>query len=1327
MSTNCLSNLSVYLDIEIVCLLEIFESLFYTSLLVSGRILYVFLLSAISMDKELSGIARFNGDEFHIWKWQIRALLQYRKVFGLPAGTDLEADAIDKDAWKEREYLAYSILCNSVERKILSSLLDCKTSREIWTTLLSLYEQNTSENLHDLQKKFFQATILPEQTITEYIAGLNLILSELAALGDKTFNEQTMISKLLSSLPEGFDHFLTSWVSTPVSEQTLTNLKLRLIKEEQKIKKRLINETTSATSVFYSNSSDSRGRYPGRFSHSRSQHSGRSPNQWEKFRSEGYNSNSGRGYRGLSSSRRGILSNQDRRQSHFSQRYTAAELAHVKQHTRCIECGAYGHWRQECPRLSHLDSNTTTESLRDFRSSRVHLADASSSLVKSDVSSLNADNVPSHDDLFHDTVEQLQLDDSYSTSSNSLPGAYMAMSSSFSSKSFLEEWIADSGANQHMSHKFEWFSSYKPLSSEKSWPITSVAGHKTYVAGTGTIRFLIQLPDRTEIFTLENVLYVPGFDCNLFSTTTMARKHGFIFTGSANQCTFTKNDQVYLTGRLKNGMYVLDVIVLLPKTHASHAHSFGNIPQTQERQSLQTWHHRFAHLNYEMIKQMERKGSVLGFQLTKREPDHLCVGCQFGKHHRASFPVNTVRTRFPNPGDLIHADICGPMSVPSYGGSVYFVLFKDDATHYRFVFCIKRKSEALGCFQKVCTSIKKDTGCSVQSIRTDRGGEFANKAFDQYLAAHSIRREYTAPYTPEQNSVAERENRTVMEGVRSCLHHARINLRFWAEAVQYLVYTLNRTGTRILSDYTPFEAYFGVPPSVSHLRPFGCPTYVHIPAPSRKKLDPKVLKDIFLGYSDESKAFRIWISDKSQVVTSRDVIFDEDHIVKFRLPESQHITSKPSLIPPVITSVPLSSSILSSVDTILPVSPPGAISSSAISPQNSSYSQHSQDLSSPVSFSTEDPYDFSTPSSSNPHDLSSQPTNPGPVSVQVQTNSSEAVSDENSHPTLNRRGVNPPVRYGDWYYAFSAMAGTLPPVPKTYKEAINSPFASQWKAAMDEEFNSLITNKTWRLTALPPGRKVIRCKWVYALKTKPDGSIDRFKARLVAKGYSQVPGIDFHETFSPTVKYDSIRIILALVASLDLHVRQFDIKTAFLYGSIQEDIYMEQVEGYVDPKWIDAVCKILQALYGLRQSSRAWSKKMESFLIAFGLTQSTVDQCVYYSRQDGIITIVTIFVDDGLICSNSSDRIASILKFMSDVFVTKVTDPEVYVGLHLIRDRKQRTISIDQERYIQEKIVVQYGLQDAHPVTTLLTITHAYLWLRILLCFSLQRISLFLT
>ena len=628
------------------------------------------------MDKDLYDIARFNGDEFHIWKWQIKALLMYKKVFGVPNETDLEENATDKEAWKEREYLAYSILCNSVERKLLGSLLDCTTSREIWTTLLSLYEQNTSQNLHELQKKFFQATILPEQSITDFIASLNLILSELTALGDETFTEDTMISKLLSSLPEGFDHFLTSWESTLATEQTLMNLKLRLIKEEQKIKKRLLNKTTAATSAFYSHTPNNRGRGRGRF-----------PNSLPPSSSSRGILTSGRGFstsgrgilpnsgRGVSPFRRGASFLNSRRSSRPIPRYSAAELAHVKQHTRCIECGEYGHWRQECPHLFPENS----ESMKFFNSTRVHFAEVSPSSFSSDssltteVSPLPVDTLLSHDDDFHDTVEQLQLEDSYTEdysntsdlqSTHPLSRGYMAVSSSVTPNLLLDVWIADIGANQHMSHKFEWFTSYKPLSPANSWPITSIAGHyKTYVAGIGTIRFLLQLPDRTEIFCLENVLYVPGLDCNLFSTTAMAKKYGLIFTGGANSCNFTKDSELYLTWRLKNDMYILDLTVLLPHTIATHANSFGNIPKSQERQSIQTWHHRFAHLNFEMIKQMERRGSVVGLQLSKREPDHLCVGCQLGKHHRTPFPVNPVRQRFPKPGDLLHGDICGPMSV----------------------------------------------------------------------------------------------------------------------------------------------------------------------------------------------------------------------------------------------------------------------------------------------------------------------------------------------------------------------------------------------------------------------------------------------------------------------------------------------------------------------------------------------------------------------------------------------------------------------------------------------------------------------------------------
>jgi hypothetical protein len=190
----------------------------------------------------------------------------------------------------------------------------------------------------------------------------------------------------------------------------------------------------------------------------------------------------------------------------------------------------------------------------------------------------------------------------------------------------------------------------------------------------------------------------------------------------------------------------------------------------------------------------------------------------------------------------------------------------------------------------------------------------------------------------------------------------------------------------------------------------------------------------------------------------------------------------------------------------------------------------------------------------------------------------------------------------------------------------------------------------------------------FALKTKPDGSIECFKARLVAKGCSQMPGMDFKETFSPMVKYDSIRLILAIGAAQDLHMKQFDIKIAFLYGNVKEELYMQQIEGYEDQEHPDWVYLLLKALYGLQQANRAWHDKIATFLTKFDLQQADVDPCVYYSSIEGITTIVCIFVDDGLICSSSEDRIKSILKFMNDVFITKVSEPSIYMGLHIQRD-----------------------------------------------------------
>lgn len=253
---------------------------------------------------------------------------------------------------------------------------------------------------------------------------------------------------------------------------------------------------------------------------------------------------------------------------------------------------------------------------------------------------------------------------------------------------------------------------------------------------------------------------------------------------------------------------------------------------------------------------------------------------------------------------------------------------------------------------------------------------------------------------------------------------------------------------------------------------------------------------------------------------------------------------------------------------------------------------------------------------------------------------------------------------------------------------------------MDAEFKALLANDTWELRPLPPGRQPIKCKWVYAYKTKPDGSLDRFKARLVAKGYSQTPGTDFHETFSPTVKYESIRLALAVAATTGMELRQFDITTAFLHALLHTKLYMQQVPGYIDTLQKHLVCYLKKALYGLRQANREWNQCIDVFLKAFQLIQSSADTCVYFSDHAGCRLLIMLFVDDGLMISNNSAQMDSVLDFMKDVFITKVTmDPEIYVGVHLKCDRSQRLIYIDQELYIKS-MLQKYNFTESHAVST---------------------------
>jgi hypothetical protein len=266
--------------------------------------------------------------------------------------------------------------------------------------------------------------------------------------------------------------------------------------------------------------------------------------------------------------------------------------------------------------------------------------------------------------------------------------------------------------------------------------------------------------------------------------------------------------------------------------------------------------------------------------------------------------------------------------------------------------------------------------------------------------------------------------------------------------------------------------------------------------------------------------------------------------------------------------------------------------------------------------------------------------------------------------------------------------------PLTYKQAIESENHEEWRTAMEEELHSLKENNTWTLVNLPQNREALSNKWVYKIKKKVDGSIERFKARLVIRGFSQEHGIDYHETFSPVVRWDTIRAMLSEAAIRKMHMTQFDVKTAFLYGDIDEVIYMKQPVGFDDGS--GRVCKLIKSLYGLKQAPRCWNKKFCSFLLKYKLKQSDSDPCLFISQDRQLI--VMIYVDDGLILSPNKSHVDEFLSALTTEFQVRTSEVGCYLGLQ-INQLNDGSIFINQEAYIKT-ILKSYDMCDANSVLT---------------------------
>ena len=627
--------------------------------------------------------------------------------------------------------------------------------------------------------------------------------------------------------------------------------------------------------------------------------------------------------------------------------------------------------------------------------------------------------------------------------------------------------------------------------------------------------------------------------------------------------------------------------------------SSGLVNAMEDESTTILWHKKLAHMSEKGLAILTKKKLLHGMQSV-----HLkrCTHCLAGKQHRVSFK-SSPPSRKPNVLDLVYSDVCGPMKTKTLGGSYYFVTFIDDHSRKLWAYTLKTKDQVLETFKQFHALVERQTGKKLKCIRTDNGGEYSGP-FDDYCRQNGIRHQKTPPKTPQLNGLAERMNRTLVERIRCLLSQARLPKSFWGEALSTVVHVLNLTPCVPLQFDVPDRVWTGKDVSYDHLHVFGCKAFVHIPKDERSKLDVKTRQCIFLGYGLDEFGYKLYDPVDKKIVRSRDVVFVEDQTIE-DIEKMEKVVPRHSYDLIDLDPVPL---------TDLP-----------------------EQVEPDVQNDQHDPDDADVPS-------------------QVETN--DGVLDQGLVPEVPlRRSVRDrhrSTRYSADEYVLVTDEGE----PECYAEAMEDEHKKEWVDAMQDEMQSLYDNHTFELVKLPKGKKALKNRWVYKVKQDEHTSQPRYKARLVVKGFSQRKGIDFDEIFSPVVKMSSIRVVLGLVASQDLEIEQMDVKTAFLHGDLEEEIYMEQPEGFEMKGKEDYVCQLKKSLYGLKQAPRQWYKKFESFMGEQGYKKTTSDHCVFVQKfSDDDFIILLLYVDDILIVGRNPSRIANLKKQLSKSFSMKDLGP----------------------------------------------------------------------
>nr|ABF93649.1 retrotransposon protein, putative, Ty1-copia subclass [Oryza sativa Japonica Group] len=674
---------------------------------------------------------------------------------------------------------------------------------------------------------------------------------------------------------------------------------------------------------------------------------------------------------------------------------------------------------------------------------------------------------------------------------------------------------------------------------------------------------------------LKNVQHVPSIKKNLVSGSLLCRE-GFRLVFESNKCVVSKYGTFVGKGYDSGGLFRFSLNDMCNNHNA--------VNHISENDESNVWHSRLCHVNFGCMTRLANMSLIPKFTLVKGSKCHTCVQSkQPRKPHKASEARNLA------PLELVHSDLCEMNGLLTKGGKKYFMTLIDDCTRFCYVYLLKTKDEALHYFKIYKAEVENQLERKIKRLRSDRGGEYFSNEFASFCEEFGIIHEMTSPYSPQSNRVAERKNRTLTE-----MH----------------------------KEVTPFEEWEMKKLNLSYLRTWGCLAKVNVPIAKKRKLGPKTIDCVFLGYAIHSVGYKFLIVNSGvpdmhagTILESRDATFFENEFPMKYTPST------------------------SSKETVMP-----------------------HEHFAPIEHNDQTP--------------------------------EENPEEDNIVDTRKSKRQRVAKSFGDDYIVY-----LVDDTPRTIEEAYSSPDADYWKEAVRSEMDSIMSNGTWEVVEHPYGCKPVGCKWVFKKKLRPDGTIEKYKARLVAKGYTQKEGEDFFDTYSPVARLTTIRVLLALVASHGLLVHQMDVKTAFLNGELEEEIYMDQPDGYVLEGQEGMVCKLLKSLYGLKQAPKQWHEKFDTTLTSAGFVVNKADKCVYYRYGGGEGVILCLYVDDILIFGTSLNVIEEVKDYLSKSFEMKdLEEADVILNIKLQRG-DEGGITLVQSHYV-DKVLSHFGYSDCKPAPT---------------------------